>query len=509
MKFNLKLTAAIFLSVLLFNTGCSKFDEINRNPDATERVSASMLATNIILMNFKFSGRDAKAYLDDNALVKYIAYANETIMAAQYNSVGSYGFGSMTMVPNIESMLKYAEGSSMENSYKGLAKLSSALMFYETTMRVGDIPYSQTGKGQSGVLKVPYDTQEKVMIGILDDLKEAAQFFSQGVKFDGDPTPYAGDPEKWRRATNAFALRVLLSLSKKADLASLNVKSRFSEIANSGLILQANTGYLGLKYSATNLHPMAGTNDLFTSRTDVSNTIINNLKLLNDRRLYYYADPAKAKISSGLTESNPDAYVGANPADNYDDVTAEHLKNSYSLINSRYLKVVDSDPRMIMTFAEQQLILAEARVLGWISTGTAKEYYESGVKAALADIMATSASYAHGMPITQAYIDNYFTGEAAFKSSTADQLKQISLQKYLMYFMVNPIQAYYEYRRTGNPALPINPATSLNLTNKNAIPVRWLYGSTEGNYNRENLIDALNRQYEGVDDINKVMWILK
>lgn len=509
MKFNLKHKAAIFLSLMLFNTGCSKFGDINMNPDATERVSASMLATNIILMNLKFNGRDAKAYLDDNGLIKYIAYANETIMAAQYNSIGAYGFGSMTMVPNIESMLKYAEGSSMENSYKGLAKFSSAYMFYETSMRVGDIPYSQTGKGQSGVLKVQYDTQEKVMTGILDDLKEAAQFFSQGVKFDGDPTPYGGDPDKWRRATNAFALRVLLSLSKKAELPSLNIKSRFAEIVNSGFLLQPTTGYLGLKYSATNLHPMAGTNDLFTSRTDISTTVVDNLKLLNDRRLYYFADPAKAKIALGLTESDPQAYVGANPSDNYDDITAAHLKNSYSLINSRYLKVVDSDPRMMMTYAEQQLILSEARVLGWISSGTAKDYYESGVKAALADIMATSSSYAHGMPITQSYIDNYFTGEAAFKSSANDQLKQIGLQKYLMNFMINPIQSYYEYRRTGYPILPINPATSLNLTNKNAIPVRWLYGATEGSYNRENLMEALNRQYEGVDDINKIMWLLK
>ena len=31
----------------------------------------------------------------------------------------------------------------------------------------------------------------------------------------------------------------------------------------------------------------------------------------------------------------------------------------------------------------------------------------------------------------------------------------------------------------------------------------------ESNYNRENLEKALNRQYEGYDEINKIMWILK
>lgn len=492
----------------LMASGCNKFDDINTNPDATENVNAAMLATNIILKNLKFQGRDAKAYLSDNALAKYIAYGNESMMASQYNYLGAADFSPMTMLPNIESMLKYASGSVMENSYKGLARFMKAYMFYYLTMQVGDIPYSEAGKGKSGEIEVKYDTQEDVFKGILDDLKAADQFFAQGTTFDGDPTPFNGDPAKWRRATNAFALQVLMSLSKKADVASLNVKGRFADIVTTNYLLQPNT-FLGLNYSTTNPHPVSGTNDLFTSRTIVSSLVIDNLKTYNDRRMYYYADPAKSKTAGGLTESNPDAYVGANVSDDYNDITLALNANKYSLLNSRYLKEQASEPRMLLSYAEQQLILAEARVLGWITTGTAKDYYESGVKSALANLMATKASYAHGMAITQSYIDNYFTGEAAFKATTDEQLRQIWMQKYLLNFMQNPLTAYFEYRRTGYPVFPVNPATSLNLTNKNAVPVRWLYPTSETNYNRANLIDALNRQYGGVDDINKLMWILQ
>ena len=305
MKFNIKNASFLIAVIILINTGCSKFGDINTNPDATEKVNASLLATNIILKNLKFNGRDAKAYLDENAQSKYIAFANETMIRSQYNDLGTAGFDNMTMLPNIESMLKYATGSTMENSYKALAKFSRAYMFYDISMKVGDIPYSKTGGGQAGVTQVPFDTQEQVMTGVLDDLKEAASLFASGIKFDGDPTPYNGDPDKWRRATNAFALRVLLSLSKKADASTINIKNRFQEIVNENFLLQDNSGYLGLKYSSLNPHPMSGTNDLFTSRTDMSKTIIDNLKLLNnDRRLFYYADPAKAKIASGLTENN-------------------------------------------------------------------------------------------------------------------------------------------------------------------------------------------------------------
>ncbi len=509
MKMNIRI--GIYPLVAAFAlSSCSKFSEINTNPDATEKVNASLSATHIILANFKFNGKDAKAYLEENAIAKYIAYANEAMMRAQYNELGATDFGAMTILPNIENMLKNASGSTMENSYKALAKFSKAYMFYNLTMRVGDIPFSKAGNGQSGVLKVPFDKQEDVMLGILNDLKEASDLFGQGIKFDGDPSPYNGDPVKWRRATNAFALRVLISLSKQANSAKLNVKGRFQDIVNEGMLLQDNTGYLGLKYSTINMHPVSGTNDLFTSRTDVSKTLIDNLKLLNnDRRLFYYADPAKAKLSNGFTENDPDAYVGANVTDSYDDITTAHLSNSFSLINSRYLKVVDSDPRIIMSYAEQQLILAEARILNWINNGQAKDYYESGVKAALADVMATNASYAHGMAINNTYINNYFTGETAFKAQADDQLKQIWLQKYVMYFMVNPIQSYFEYRRTGYPVFPVNPATSLNISNKNVVPSRWLYPSSEYNYNNENLKAALSSQYGGIDDINNKMWILK
>jgi hypothetical protein len=496
------------LSLLLL-VGCDQFEEINTNPDATTQASASMVSTGVILTNIKFNGRDSHAYLQPNALSKYLGYANQSQMDAQYNKIGSSGFGSMTILPNIDKMVEYATGTVMENSYRGLAKFSRAYMFYQLTMQMGDIPYSETNMAATANYRPKYDTQEAVFIGILNELKEADAFFAKGITFAGDPTPYNGDPNKWRRASNAFALKVMMSLSKKSAVASLDLRNRFAAVVASGFLLESNTGFLGLNYSATNIHPMSGTNDLFTSRTDISSLLIDNLKNLNDRRLFYVADPAAAKIAGGLTQSDMEAYVGADVSMDYSDLTAEHLKGNFSLINSRYLKEATAEPRMMVTYAEQQLILAEARILGWISTSTAKDYYESGVKSALAAMMATKASYAHGKAIDQAYIDGYFTGEAAFKTTTEDQLKQIWMQRYILNFMQDAESSYFEYRRNNYPAFPINPATNLNENSPTQMPMRWLYPSSETNYNRENLIEALNRQYEGYDEVNKLMWLLK
>ena len=138
-----------------------------------------------------------------------------------------------------------------------------------------------------------------------------------------------------------------------------------------------------------------------------------------------------------------------------------------------------------------------------------EDYYQQGVKAALATVMAVNSSYSHTMTINQAYINGYFTGEAAFKSTADEQLKQIWMQRYLLNFLQDSEYSYFEYRRNHYPDFPINPATSLNENNRNALPLRWTYPNSETLYNRENLVEAINRQYDGYDEINKVMWLLK
>ncbi|MBP8903898.1 MAG: SusD/RagB family nutrient-binding outer membrane lipoprotein, partial [Paludibacteraceae bacterium] len=112
--------------VLLLN-GCNQFEDINTNPDATTTVSASLLCTNVVLRTSRF-GSEAKSYISDNALPKYVGYANEGQMDAQYNKIGGSSFGGMTILPNIEQMVEAAKGGVLEDSYRGVAKFARAYM---------------------------------------------------------------------------------------------------------------------------------------------------------------------------------------------------------------------------------------------------------------------------------------------------------------------------------------------------------------------------------------------
>lgn len=109
------------------------------------------------------------AFTDPNLLCKYV---EATLMKIRrhrnHNNIGSGDFRAMTILPNIDKMIAGSAGSAMENSYKGIGKFSRAYMFYYLTMQMGDIPYSESNKGQSGVFRPKYDSQEKVLIGILD-----------------------------------------------------------------------------------------------------------------------------------------------------------------------------------------------------------------------------------------------------------------------------------------------------------------------------------------------------
>lgn len=493
--------------ILLLIVSCSKFDEINTNPDTTTKVPASMECTNIVLGMIGDGGL-AMGFISTNALPKYVGFTLLGKNSSQYNNTGSGGFGAMTLLPNIEAMLEAAKGSTMEDSYIGLAHFAKAYTFYKMTMWMGDVPYTEAGKGADGLYKPKYDTQEEIFIALLDELKLADEYFAKGITFSGDPTPYAGDPKKWRKAANAFTLKVLMSLSKKADLASLGVKTRFAEIVAANNLIEKTTGYWGLAYSTQNKHPLSASN-MFAPKTVISSLFLNNLKKLNDRRLFYFCEPATALIAAGKVQSDTAAYRGVDVAMDYDAMNVEYKAGKLSQINKRYEKEDACEPRMMMTYAEQQLILAEASVRGWIAATGAQAYYEEGVKAALKDIMATKASYAHTVTIDQAYIDGYFTGEAAFKSTTEEQLKQIWMQGYILRFMQDADFSYFEYRRNNYPEFPINPASSMNETNTSAIPMRCLYPGSETSYNRENLIIALDRQYDGYDEINKIMWLLK
>ncbi len=501
---------AVF-SVLLLNS-CSDFDELNSNPNAATKVTAQMLATRLILNITETDISSTKGFLQPFLLGKTIVYT-EFDENYQYNFLGRGSLDGLTILTNVEKMIESSPEGPIKNSYTALGKFMRAYKFYNTTIRMGDIPYSEALNGQQGVIAPKYDSQKNVFIGILKELEEADALFAQGSTFNGDPI-YNGDVNKWRKMVNSFELQVLMSLSKKVNESDLRIKERFNEIVTSKPIFTSNSDNFQLVYSdvAGQRYPWYKLGNSFIIYPVSSSVLLDELKDLNDNRLFYYANPSPIQVAAGKSQSSFDAYIGVDPAMIYSDITRIFAGGDFSPINSRYSELPNAEPVFLLSYGMLKFILAEAAVRGWISETSADGHYTDGVKASMqftAGYTPDNAMFHHNNKITEDYITSYVSSAKVKLNGTAEnKIKQIITQRFISTFLQAPFDAFFENRRTGYPTFRINPQSNSNVPS-DRLPVRWMYPNNELNYNTDNVNSAISSQFGGSDDHNQLMWMLK
>lgn len=502
----------IVVSLALF--GCTKnFDTINTNPNSSTVSRADWLATSMITSVTSSDISSQKSFMQPFMLGKYILWSEDQ-EGYQYNSLGQTSFSRISVLRNVAPMLKYAaDDKKTYPSYLGLTHFLRAWQFFQLTMQVGDVPYAQALKGESeGNVKPAYDAQKDVFLGILKELDQADSAFAAGSKFTGDFI-YGGDVVKWRRLANSFQLHVLMNLYKKTSDNDLNVVQKFKTVLTRPL-MQSFDDNFAVTYINTSgsCYPWSSTavqKNQFTIYPMVSSTLIDSLKKYNDRRLFYYTEPAKSAITGGLTANDFNAYIGVEPSDAYSSITGKHASGAFSDVNKRYVDLYNAEPVSLFSYWELQFILAEATVRGWISGVSAQDYYAAGIQGSMNFLVKyTPATYNHGMALDASYISNY-PSTVALTGDADNQIKQIITQKYLAGFLQGAdFNAWYEFRRTGYPQFKLNPSTNLN-TPSAQFPVRWKYPQVELNNNADNYKAANQSQYGGNDDVNQVMWLLK
>jgi hypothetical protein len=164
-----------FLAVM--GGGCSTFDEINVNPNRTTEVSSAMLATNMILSISRNDISSEKSFMQPFLLAKYLTWG-ENQEGFQYNRIGRADFSRLTLLRNIPPMIAMAPEEGLKKSYRALGHFVRAWQFFQTTMQVGDIPFTEAVKGETaGILKPRYDAQKTVFLGILSALDSAEVLF--------------------------------------------------------------------------------------------------------------------------------------------------------------------------------------------------------------------------------------------------------------------------------------------------------------------------------------------
>ncbi len=511
MTSGIKIYILTVLSILMLNS-CSDFEELNSNPNAATKVTAQMLATRLILNITETDIASTKGFLQPFLLGKTIVYT-EFDENYQYNFLGRGSLDGLVILTNVEKMIEASPEGPIKNSYTALGKFMRAYKFYNTTIRLGDIPYTEALQGQQNITAPKYDSQKTVILGILSELEEADKLFAQGSRFEGDPI-YGGDVTKWRKMVNSFELHVLMSLSRKVNETDLRIRERFNEIVNTKPVFESNADNFQLVYSdvAGQRYPWYKLGNSFIIYPVSSSVLTDELKALDDRRLFYYANPSPVQVAAGKSQSSPDAYIGVDPAMIYSDITRIFATGDYSPINSRYSELANAEPIFLLSYPMVKFILAEAAVRGWISEGSAEGHYADGVKAAMqftAGNTPDNTLFHHGMRMTETYINDYAVSDKVKLAGTVEnKIKQIITQRFISTFLQAPFDAFFENRRTGYPKFTINPASNSNVPS-DRLPVRWMYPNSELNYNTDNVSAAISSQFGGSDDNNQVMWLLK
>lgn len=477
----------ILLGVLVIQSGCKKFSEFQVDPNKSTIATPDLLLNSIEQNAFQSS--DIAAAIACRQMIY-----SDAVNLNQYYGWSRAGFGAYN---NLRQVLKMEQAATTQNKpeYIPLARFFRAWFFLQLTQTFGDIPYSEALKGDEGLSTPAYNNQEDIYLDILNELKEANGEITSGTTAVKGDIVYNGNMHQWKQAINALSLRVLMSLSLKENNTRIKIKERFAEIVGSPAdypLFKDNGDNAALKFYdlQSNRYPYFNNNDMQTTNY-MEETFVDLLKSLKDVRLFSFAD--KAPKFASLPATDFDAYGGVKGSAAVNENKARVVAGEASKINPRFYTNPTNESSIALGYAEQQFILAEGVVRGWI-TGNASDYYEKGIGASMSFYK-----------IDQAAIDTYLA-QNTVKLSTGNPIQQIITQKYIASFFNSGWQPFYEQRRTGFPVFDVSGSGMLN---DKKIPKRWMYPETELQRNQQHVTEAISRQYPDGDNINAVMWLIK
>lgn len=482
----------ILLLMVFTLSSCDNFGDMNTDPNKVLKAHPQVLLTNISWTAFGENDTDP-------------LYAVHCLVQSDgENSEQYYKWtrGSFSYYSNLKNVNKMQEEATKinANGYVALAHFFRAWYFYKLTLTFGDIPYSEALKGESSDNYMPvYDTQQSVFAGILSELKMADEMLAaEKDALEGDII-FKGSAPAWRKAVNAFRLKVLLTLSKRAGDASSTIKTDFASIVASAPLMTSLEDNAQLVYlnQEGNRYPQFNSSG-FGSGMYMDSTFVALLAKKKDPRLFTFCTQTKNAQDAGLAIDNFAAYDGGDPAAPYATVNVKAVAGKISKPHARFYSDATNEPQILMGYAEQELILAEAVVRGWI-TGDAAAHYSNGVKASFKFYETYVSKYASYLNATAA--SAYLTSmevELAPSLSAEQKIQRIVEQRYIASFFQGMWTPFFEYLRTGYPALRRQAGVN--------VPNRWLYPQAEYNNNTVNVQAALQRQFSGQDKTSNAAW---
>jgi hypothetical protein len=497
--------------LLLFAVSCDKgLEGLNKNRTSPTSVDPVLLLNNAVI-NTSFPARTA---IFDIGIVQQMVTPNGGVLAgANFNqdsrdvTIGSlWAAYFQNVIKYTHDVIVRTKSVSARSNLYNMARIFQAYAFMILTDEHGDIPYSEGGAGYSDQKFFPkYDAQQAIYTDIIKELTEAAAALNASGTIEASDILYAGNIAKWKKFAYSLLLRAGMRLSKAdAAKAQATVQAAFT-----GGVIIDNADNAYMRQDANYALPIGNMlNGTEAANFYLTKPFVDQLKNTNDPRL-----SAIAIRYVGATSGNGQTVAAGNTSaavqigmpigkDNGTVVaaaTADGLASfyDYSQVDRRRM-VKTSAPCFFVTAAQTQLLLAEARFRGWITAGTAAQYFSDGIKAHMDQL----ATYDAGSAVPAAARDTYI---AANPLGAGTELQQINTQYWIASFLNGP-EAFANFRRSGFPALTPNPygqPTNPDVPNGTFIR-RITYPTSELSVNTTNVNAAIATQ--GPDKLSTRVW---
>ena len=507
---NIKLYFLAMLTATGMLTSCDKgFTELNTNKVDPTTLDAQFIMNRAIIETTypdNFSTLEMLCY-DFGIVQQIITPFGSSLSGGNYNifnpantSLVWVNFYRNVLKQTVDALNKTSKDTGRTNLYNE-ARIWKAYSFMILTDTYGDIPYTDASKGfTSQVIQPKYDKQEFIYKDILKELDEATNALDASKPTSTADILYGGNIAKWKSLGNSLLLRAAMRLTKVApDIAKTYVAK-----AVAGGLMQSNSDNSVLRHTSLYNNWIAVH---LTAREKanfyLAKPFVDYLKNNNDPRLKSIAVRAVGAKSGAdqvpaRTTSDPALQIGMPVG--YDDVSIKNTFSAngvaslydYSQVNLNTILKLTS-PEYHVTYAETQLLLAEAVVRGWAS-GNANQLFQSGIKAHMQQMAEYDASAAISDNAIQTYL-------AANPLNPATALEQINTQYWVAAFM-NGSELFANFRRSGYPALKKNPYPGSEITGD--FIRRMPYPDTEIITNSANLNAAIATQ--GKNDLNTRVW---
>ena len=422
----------------------------------------------------------------------------------------------------------------------------------------GDVPASEAGLGYIAGISTPkYDTVEELYNWFFEELTACETLLGTGTdNISGDVTSMGGDVAQWKKYANALRMRYAMRIS---DVNPQKAQDEFEKAVAAGAISSAaDDAYI--KYADSPYTYYDGANDYdfrtnalseilygqdATSPTFVSSTLFYQMQRTADPRLYricrhyynikrsqvkpdkeenidltdevlayfertqtgeepcnpgaaWYSDWMNVPATSELPTLQKKADMDANTYDNSDfraRAMRPHLNIDFEMPNT---------PGDLMSYAEVEFLLAEAKTKGWNVSGDAESHYEAGVRASM---QLLNNHYLTSNKISDDEINAFI----AHNPLGENPKETINTQAWILH-MMNPSEAWANMRRSDYPA--ILDRTRLGIFTNGftytdadmTMPNRLRYPELEAQYNSANYKAAIERM-GGTDNWHsKLYW---